>query len=107
MTAARWHWRQEQIDWRESTKGLMTMPAQQPHDYAYIRAWSERMGSMPYYIRDQIERARATNAPPTAIYEKHQGGIGPTGEWEVWENIGYPDTKAAIQHRVDQIRGTS
>ena len=44
--------------------------------YRYIRAWGEMMGSREPYIRNQIARARAEGAPPTAIY-RTQAGPGP------------------------------
>ena len=72
------------------------------NDYPYIRAWSRMMGSMPYYITGQIARAKATNAPPTAIYEKHESGTGGTGEWEVFEDIQSELTKAHVQDIVDK-----
>jgi hypothetical protein len=37
-------------------------------DYPLIRLWHETSGSMPYYINDLVEQARASNAPATAIY---------------------------------------
>lgn len=36
--------------------------------YDCIRRWGYHMGSEPYYINDVIERARAMDAPSTAIY---------------------------------------
>lgn len=76
------------------------------NSYPYIRAWSHMMGSMPYYITDQIARARATNAPANAIYEKHlPGGEGPSGEWETFDDIRDESTRARIQADVDKITG--
>jgi predicted DNA-binding transcriptional regulator YafY len=76
------------------------MPAKQATDYLYIRAWCEMMGSYPYFVTDQIEKARATRAPETAIYEKYaDDGSGPTGEWETYENVSNPMTR----ERIDSI----
>lgn len=50
--------------------------------YPYIRVEGIIMGSLPYYINQQIERAKETNAPENAVYEQHaKDGSGRTGEW--------------------------
>jgi hypothetical protein len=49
-------------------------------DYPLIRAWGRQMGSMPYYIEAQVARARQTNAPHDALYER-QSSAGRTGQW--------------------------
>lgn len=51
-----------------------------PQNYPYIRAWGKKLGSFDYYIRAQIERARETNAPDDALYERYDAQ-GRTGEW--------------------------
>jgi hypothetical protein len=74
-------------------------------DYAYIRAWSRLMGSMSYYTEAQVARARETGAPADAIYERHEGGLGRTGEWAVFEDIASVLTREHVQAAVDKIRG--
>jgi hypothetical protein len=58
----------------------MTDNSRQPakFDYPLIRLWHETTGSMPYYIEDLVARARADDAPPTAIYQ---------GQDKVWRTI--------------------
>lgn len=67
-------------------------------DYRYIRAWGHVMGgSSDSYVTAQVKKARAANAPPTAIYEKWApDGTGPTGEWAIYENITNPNAKASL-----------
>jgi hypothetical protein len=36
--------------------------------YPNIRTWGHLMGSRPYYVADQIERARSDRAPQDAVY---------------------------------------
>lgn len=50
-----------------------------PHgDYPWIRAWGWMMGSMEYYIVDEIARAKSSNAPLDAIFRRMTAG----GEWD-------------------------
>ena len=81
----------------------------QPNDYAYIRAWGNLMGSQGWYIEDQIRKARAAGAPPTAIYERYDNehGSGPTGVWATFEEITGTGTQDLVQAKVDQIRGVA
>jgi len=60
---------------------------QQP-DYRWIRIWGRRMGSLFYYIEGQIERARETNAPADAIFERFASdGSGRTGTWATMSEL--------------------
>lgn len=38
------------------------------NDYPCIRAWDQMMGSYAYFTEQQIERARAENAPQDATF---------------------------------------
>lgn len=49
-------------------------------DYPFIRLWHETSGSFPYYINDLVNKARAENAPSTAIYRADDG-------WKVVDDI--------------------
>jgi len=42
-------------------------------DYPYIRAWGRMMRSHTKYIEQQIEQARADDAPPNAAYQDRSG----------------------------------
>jgi len=64
-------------------------------DYVYLRAWCKLMRSAPEYTTEQVARARATNAPATAIHEVFDTD-GPTGVWKTYEEILNPSTKLTI-----------
>lgn len=36
--------------------------------FPWLRRWCKFMGSFPYFVEQQLEKARVTNAPPDAIY---------------------------------------
>ncbi len=42
-------------------------------DYPFLRAWGRMMGSYPYFVDEQVERARKEQAPSDAIYRDMQG----------------------------------
>jgi len=65
-------------------------------DYPYIRVWGQYMGSGQYYIDGQVERARETNAPPTAIYERYEPGGIKTGTWSTADQIENTSTRYAF-----------
>lgn len=50
-------------------------------DYPLVRVWCKQMGSLPYYVAEQVARALADNAPPDAIYK------GDTGVWRTVDGI--------------------
>jgi hypothetical protein len=54
-------------------------------DYIYIRAWGRFMHSLPYYVRDEIERAREDKAPGNAIYKREDG------TWATIDQIAEPN----------------
>jgi hypothetical protein len=65
--------------------------------YETIRRWGRHMGSMSYYIVEEIQRAKDTNAPPHAIYRKYEpDGSGWAGKWAVAEDISDPGLRAQI-----------
>lgn len=66
--------------------------------YKWIRAWGFLLGSYPYYVNEQIQRAKDTNAPETAIYEKSAPGGIRTGEWATKE-----DCRPATQQQLEEI----
>ena len=66
--------------------------------YLYIRAWGKLLGSFPYYIEGEVAKAEKENAPETAIFRREDG------TWEVFEGIGYEDTKARIAAMVENMR---
>lgn len=39
--------------------------------YPYIRAYCKNMGSYDYWIKQQIEEAKADGAPANAVYKPH------------------------------------
>jgi hypothetical protein len=59
-------------------------------DYPYIWAWGRRLGSFRYFIEDQVEQARADNAPQNAI-DRNQDGT-----WSTTDDITNPTTREAL-----------
>ena len=59
-------------------------------DYPYIRAYGLLLGSFQSYIDSEVEKARRTNAPQTAICQL------PDGRWSTFEDIRFNDTKERI-----------
>lgn len=55
-------------------------------DYPYIRAWGEMMGSFRPYILGEVDKARRTGAPHTAIYERD-------GTWHTIEGVTNGETR--------------
>jgi len=78
------------------------MPNSKP--YHYIRAWGEHMGSYPYYINDQIAKARTQGAPENAIYEKYAAdGSGRTGVWAVASEVVAPGLRNWLDKRAAML----
>jgi hypothetical protein len=69
-----------------------------PGPYPWIRAWGWMMGSFPYYIESQIERAQRTGAPANAIYEHHDAGSGGNGTWATTATITNEATKLTLRN---------
>lgn len=51
-------------------------------DYPYIRMWGYMLGSMPYYITAQVEKARRDKAPQNATYYEDT-----TKRWNTTDDI--------------------
>lgn len=67
-------------------------------DYLYIRAWEKMMCSLPFYLELQLEKARKTQAPQTAIYLRRDG------TWARFEEIQRDDTRAYVQRLVNEMK---
>jgi len=59
-------------------------------NYRHIRAWGAYMGSLPYYVNDQVELAILDDAPENAIY---YGG----GKWATADQIETPEVREAVE----------
>ena len=66
-------------------------------DYIMIRAWGQFMGSMNYYIRDQISIAKEDKAPHNAIYKSDEG------EWVTIESVKSP-ARETVERIAAQIQ---
>jgi hypothetical protein len=55
--------------------------------YKYIVAWGRYMGSMDYYILDQIELAETDKAPVDAIYRRSELANSVTARWQTVDGI--------------------
>lgn len=67
-------------------------------DYKYIRAWGQSLRSRPYYIENEVAKARQAKAPQTAIYRRQDGS------WAVFDDIQRADTKSQIAILVAGIK---
>ena len=87
-------------------RGENAMTKRRP-DYPYLRAWSRMMGLKPDFIETQVERARASRAPQTAVYERtYQEGTAFGGPaWVDFSEITRADTRATIERIVREDRG--
>jgi hypothetical protein len=59
-------------------------------EYKGIRAWGEMLHSYEYYIRIQIEEARADKAPEDAVFKRQDG------TWATYKDITNEETRAAL-----------
>lgn len=59
-------------------------------DYPFIRAYGLLLGSFPSYIDSEVEKARRTNAPQTAVSQYQDGS------WATFEDITFSDTRERI-----------
>ena len=66
-------------------------------DYVYIRAWGRFQGSMPYFIREEIERAREDDAPHNVIYKREDG------TWATIDQVSEPN-RTKVAQIAGQIR---
>jgi hypothetical protein len=66
-------------------------------DYVMIRAWGKIMGSLPYYIRDQVAIAHEDKAPGNAIY-KNDDGV-----WMTVSDITSKLTRHQVEREAERI----
>lgn len=67
-------------------------------DYPYIRAYGLLLGSFPSYIDSEVEKARRTNAPQTAVSQYQDGS------WATFEDITFSDTRERIAALVAEMQ---
>lgn len=67
-----------------------------PTDYPYIRAWDRMMNSHGGWTEDQLTRARAEKAPPTATWRDLDG------TWHTFDQITREETKALLERFVSE-----
>lgn len=60
--------------------------------FPYIVAWGHMMGSMDYYIDNQLLSAEASGAPEDAIYVKNKDADTGIGKWATLDGVVNPDT---------------
>ena len=65
---------------------------QDDQDYPYIRKWGKMVGSMKYYIDQEVERARQENAPQNAVYRGSEYSPEQKGRWITIDEVTNPDT---------------
>lgn len=84
-------------------------------DYLYVRAWCRMMGSYDYYVRQQVQQARADGAPERAIYKDvPSASLGmesgtltdaPGGHWKTLDDVERADVRARIEKIVEDWYG--
>jgi len=62
------------------------------HGYTYIARWGRELGSAPYYIQDQCDKALRDKAPLNATFEDH----GNPGTWHTTDDIVPTDTRLRL-----------
>lgn len=67
-------------------------------DYLYIRAWGKMLASFPSYIEREVERARRSRAPSTAIYQRQDKS------WATFEQITRAETRDEVAALVKQMK---
>jgi predicted transcriptional regulator len=67
-------------------------------DYPYIRAYGLLLGSFQSYIDSEVEKARQTNAPQTAVSQYQDGN------WATFEDITFSDTRERIASIVAEMQ---
>lgn len=67
-------------------------------DYPYIRAYGLLLGSFQSYIDSEVEKARQTNAPQTAVSQYQDGN------WATFEDITFSDTRERIAAIVAEMQ---
>jgi hypothetical protein len=59
--------------------------------YRHLRAWCQMMGSYPYYVKQELDHARQTNAPDDAIYWREDSG------WRTFADVTNANTREVIE----------
>ena len=67
--------------------------------YKYIWAWGKLLGSYPYYMENEAEKAEREKAPETAIYRKDDG------TWATFEDIKSDVTKRSLLKILETMEG--
>lgn len=67
-------------------------------DYIYIRAWCKLLGTTQFYTDREVERARQTNAPETAIY------LQSDRSWATVDGIENERMKARVERLAEQLK---
>jgi hypothetical protein len=74
--------------------------------YPFIRAYCAHVGSYPYYLHDELEAARRTNAPADAYASK----VGPADAQgpEDWNRVSeLPTSAATLRMKLEFNAGTT
>lgn len=69
--------------------------AKAKQDYPLIRVWCHIMGSAPYYVEDELDRAREDKAPQNAIYQKTDMDTGKR-VWTTADEVTSPSNKPIL-----------
>lgn len=73
-------------------------------DYPYIRAWGHYMGSQQYYIDDEVQRARDSKAPSSAIHIRQGSAARWDGKsWATVEDIASESLRDSIKKAGDAL----
>ena len=66
--------------------------------FIYLKAWDRMMGSAPYYIQGNQERAEKGGAPEDVIYKDKNG------KWVSFSEVTSASTKVLVEKLVAEIR---
>jgi len=66
-------------------------------DYILIRAWGRFNGTMAFYVRQELDRARDDNAPGNVIYKREDG------TWATLNDLSEPN-RTKVAQIAGQIR---
>lgn len=61
-------------------------------NYPMIRLWGRMLGSMAYYIEDEVKRAKADKAPQDAVYYDMTNKV-----WHTYREVTSQDTKDKLR----------
>lgn len=68
-----------------------------PIKHKYVVAWGKYVGSMDYYIKDQLALAEKDNAPENAIYKDRDG------TWRTIDALEDENTAASLHDYVKYL----